>query len=119
MAFQRLFQHPGAVGRVQENQVEFLPAAGEKRQVVPLHHPAPAPLAWCRLQIRPDERGGLLPRVHKGAGRRTPGQSLDAHLARTAEEVQHSPSLYVKLDDIEGRSFTLSVVGRVSSRAAL
>ena len=97
---QRPVQQIALIGRVQKDQVEFLPAAGQEGDGVPLDHMGLV-LKAAGLDVLPDEGGGLPPLVGEGTALRAPGQGLQAKLTGAAEQVQHLPPLDVELDDVE------------------
>ena len=88
---------PGAVGRIEENEIEFL-AGFQNAERVALQH---ARRETAAAEIFLHEADGVPGAVHKKTLRRAAGERFDAELTRSGEQIEDFAPLHIKLDDIE------------------
>ena len=93
----RLRFQPGAIGRIEENEITL---AGFPRNAerVTLQH---ARRETAAAEIFLHEADGVPGAVHKETIRRAAGERFNAELPRSGEQIEDFAPLHIKLDDIE------------------
>ena len=99
---QDFFQRTAAEGRVQQHQIELLPAGRQEPRSLADIHPAAVEHA-AGLAVAHHDAYGLPVLVQKDAPGRTPAERLNAQLAAAGIQIQHPGPGQVELYDAEHR----------------